>query len=358
MNKSQWSLFSLATISLLTLISSGLPALAQSGNRSPQIKQESVNCSELEVETLIGRWRESYLPAGEALRSCGDSAVTPLAEVMADGTVEIRTRQLSARLIRQIGSEPAVKSLITALGNYQTQDIAWASLQTMHEQPESQLIETISSLMVEEDMPLSLRAGAIRFVELYADWQVPSIVRNTSEEMINTLLVVISNETEESHLRAWAADALATLVYTTGGDYPAEAVQPEALASVVSSESNPAVRQSTMNVLMMTYYVTVTHRACDFRQAEVVALEQALLSIGDLSNASRVQELAVTPDEVEQTSIQAALRNVMNIAHPKGQDVCPHTFDTTPGIHFVNHVKRSNQPRLFEQLVQWANTLS
>ena len=339
------------------MTSSGLPASAQSGNRSQQTKGESVDCSKLEIETLVGRWRESYLPAGETLRSCGDSAIAPLADVIADGTVEIGTRQLSARLIRQIGSASAVQSLIAALGNYQTQDVAWASLQTMYEQPESQLIETISSVLSAADTPSPVRAGAIRFVELYAARQSPSIVRNTSGEIIDALLTIIADEAEEASLRAWAANALATLAYAGGGEYHAEVVQPEVLASVVTSESSLAVRQSVMNTLMMTYYMTVTHRACDFRQAEIEELEQALLSIGDFDDTGSVQELAATSDEAKQTSIQAALSNVTDITHPNGQDTCPNAFDITPGIHFINHIKRRDQPRLLEQLIQWASTL-
>lgn len=362
MNQGQWSLFNIATISILTLIASSLPASALGDNRSQQIKEVSnvqlVDCSESEIETLISRWREPYLLAGGALRNCGDSALAPLADVMADGTVGMRTRQLTARLIRQIGSEAAVQSLIAALGDYQTQEIAWASLQTMYEEPESKLIETISSILSEADMPSEVRAGAIRFVELYAVWQPQPTVRNTSGEMINALLIVIADEAEEANLRVWAADALATLVYKTGGDYPAEIVQPEVLARVVTSENDLAVSQSAMNVLMMTYYMTTTHGSCSYRTEERDGLERVLLSIENRSDTNTAQELSITSDEAQQTRLRAAFSNVMDIAHPNGQDTCDDNRSTSPGVYFINHVKGRNQPRLLEQLVQWADTLS
>lgn len=361
MNKGQWSRFNIATISILVLIASCLPASALGNNRSEQTKDvanvQPVSCSDPELEALTRQWRESYLPAGGAIRSCGDLAIEPLIDVMADSTVEIRTRRLTARLIRQIGSEAAVQSLITALGDYQTQELAWASLKTMHEEPESRLLETISSILSETDMPSEVKAGAIRFAELYAAWEPQFTGRDTSVDMMDVLLMVITDEAEEADLRVWAAEALAKLVYERGGYGPAETVQPETLARVATTANDQAVRQSATNVLMMTYYITVTHRSCFYRQAEVDMLEQALLSIGDRNSTDDVQELAATSDEAKQTRVRAALSNVMDIVHPNGEDTCVASQGVAPGAYFIDHVKRSQQGRLLEQLVQWANTL-
>jgi len=361
MNQCQRFLFNTSIISVLTLLVSSLPASALSDHVAEQVKEASnsqlVDCSKVEVEILVSRWRESYLPAGAALRNCGNLAVEPLAAVMADGTVGMRTRQLTARLIRQIGSEVAVQSLIAALGNYQTQEIAWASVETMYEEPESKLLETISSILVDTDMPLAVRAGAIRFVELYAVRSPQPEWGNTSGGMIDELLAIIANEAEEANLRIWAADALSTVAYWVSGYYPTEIMQPEVLASVAMSENDTAVGQSAMNVLMMTYYMTATQRSCDYRIEEVKALERVLLSIESRSNDDPVQNLSTASDEVKQTRLSAAFSNVMDIAHPKEGDTCGASRGITAGVSFINHVKRKNQPRLLEQVVQWADTL-
>ena len=359
MNKGQWSRFNIATISFLLLTASCLPASALGANRSEQAKEvatEPVACLEVKVEALIRQWREPYLPAGEALRSCGDFATESLAEVMADSSAEIRTRRLTARLIGQIGTEAAARRLLTALGDYQMQEIAWVGLRTMHEEPESNLLTTISNILSADDAPSEVKVGAIRFAELYAAWQPQPIVRNTSGYMMDALLLVIADEAEAAAMRVWAADALATLVYEVGGEYSADVMQPETLASVAANANDLAVRQSASNVLMMTYYMTVTHRSCDFRSAEVDRLERALLSIGEHNNTNDVQALATPSDEANQTRLQAAFSSVMDIVHPNGQDTCAARQSRPASAYFIDHVRSRQQASLFEQLVDWAST--
>jgi hypothetical protein len=226
----------------------------------------------------------------------------------------------------------------------------------MHEEPESNLLEIISNILSANDAPSEVKAGAIRFVELYAVWQPQPIVRNTSVDMINALLLVIADGAETAAMRVWAAEALATLVYQVGGEYSADAMQPETLANVVANTDDLAVSQSANNVLMMTYYMTVTHRSCDFRGAEVDGLERALLSVGDRNDANNVQALATSSDGANQTRTEAAFSNVMDIVHPNGQDTCAARQSRTASAYFIDHVRSRQQASLFEQLVDWAST--
>lgn len=360
MNKGRWSLFNIATVCGLTLLASGLPASALGNNRPEQTKEASssqlAGCTESKVKALISRWREPYLPAGSALRDCGDSAIAPLIEVMADSTLKMRTRQLTARLIRQMGSEASVQSLIAALGNYRTQEVAWASLLTMHEESKSELIDAVSSILLDTEMPLECREGAIRFVELYAIWSSQPVYTNTSGEMLDELLAIVANEAEEDSLRIRAAEVVATIVYEVGGNYAIEGVQPEMLARVAASESNLAVSQSAMNALVMTYYMTVTHGSCFYRMEEREELERILLSVENRNTTNDVQELSAVSDEAEQERTRAAFRNVMNITYPEGIDTCPSFGDITPGVQFIDRVESRNQPRLIQHVIQWANT--
>ena len=236
------------------------------------------------------------------------------------------------------------------------QEIAWVGLRTMHEEPESNLLTTISNILSADDAPSEVKVGAIRFAELYAAWQPQPIVRNTSGYMMDALLLVIADEAEAAAMRVWAANALATLVYEVGGEYSADVMQPETLASVAANANDLAVRQSASNVLMMTYYMTVTHRSCDFRSAEVDRLERALLSIGEHNNTNDVQALATPSDEANQTRLQAAFSSVMDIVHPKGQDTCAARQSRTASAYFIDHVRSRQQASLFEQLVDWAST--
>ncbi|MEL6813647.1 MAG: hypothetical protein AAFP03_02395 [Cyanobacteria bacterium J06598_3] len=89
----------------------------------------SNSCTEADVEALAQRWNEGYLPAGPALKACGDRALTALEATMTDTTIETIRRGISARLIGQIGSPKALEILLTTL---QTDTVAIVGLQAVN----------------------------------------------------------------------------------------------------------------------------------------------------------------------------------------------------------------------------------
>ena len=381
-----WPRFNVTAISLLTLIVSSLSTSALAQNR-PELFQEaldsqSIVCSSSDVETLIGRWRESYLPAGSELRECGDSAIASLTTVMNDDTVPLRTRYLTARLIGQIGSEPAVHSLFTALGNNlleeasrrQLQSIGLKGIETFVEREEDSYSEssfsnaTLPRILRSQELPTAVRLGAMKFAALYVAKQEPAPASNFFRLTNRTLSEMVADENEARIIRLSAANTLSELIYHVSGDFLVEASSLEWLVAAAEGESDAAIRQSAVKALMMTYYMTASDAACWLRWEEIGIAKQAVSdlasrpyidSLWDLGPAelSRLDSLRV--DKATALKNRVALNNLVDLPHPAGEDTCVSLTEdgVAPSDAFIQSIESENQPRLYALLVAWARSL-
>ncbi len=385
MNKAHWSPISIASISSLTLLVGGLSASAQERNRPALNKEVSSSqqtvCSEAEVETLITRWRESYLPAGAALKNCGESAVTALTAVINDSTVQMNTRQLTARLMSQIGSTSAVHSLFAAIGNSlpqedsrnQLQSIGMKGIETLVEKRDWYSEDSFNNVMLPEilgsqTIPTEVRLGAMKFAEQYVAKHEPLVISHFFVGANRTLSAVVADETESLTVRLNAMNTLGELLYRTSGEFLVKATSLEQLISVAESESDAALRRGAVDALMMTYYMVTTHSSCEWRWEEIEIARKAVSdlasrpnidSLWDLGPAelSRLESLRVGKNALLKNRV--ALNNLVDLPHPAGKDLCDGLVDgdIAPGDFFIQYVESKNQPRLYALLVEWARSL-
>ncbi len=386
MNKALWSRFNFVAIGLLTLLASGSPASALERSRpelSKKVSNDQVNvCDDSELEPLIERWRESYLPGAAALRNCGDSAVSSLTTVMNDSTVRLQTRYLTARLIGQIGSEAAIYDLFAALGNNlpqesdrtELQSIGLKGIETVLGQEENQYAEdsfsntTLIEVLRSQDLPIAIRLGAMKFVELYMTKLNIAPASNYFEVSNRALTAVVADESETLTMRLSAANTLSELISYVSGSFLVEAPSLEALVKVAESGSSPEIRQGAVNSLMLTYYLTINHSACWLRSEEIEIAHQAVStlisrpyidSLWDLgqTNVSRLESLRA--DKTTQLENRAALNKLNDLTNPLEERLCfgSREEEMTPGKVFIEHIEAQNQPRLHALLVAWARSL-
>lgn len=118
---------------LVTSLISSAQALPTTASTLTESSSEPNGCTDANIEALSQRWNEGYLPAGPALKACGDRALPALAAAMtnttATTTAETIRRGISARLVGQIGSPKALDILLTAL---QDDTVAIVGLQAIH----------------------------------------------------------------------------------------------------------------------------------------------------------------------------------------------------------------------------------
>jgi len=389
MKKTLWPRVNIAAIGLLTLLASGSSALALEPNRSGLAQDVSDNqrtnqqtiCSKSDIEALTARWRESYLPAGAALRDCGDSAIAPLTAIINDSTVQLRTRRLTARLMGQIGSTSAVHSLFAAIGNNlpqedsrnQLQSVGLKGIETIADErdwysEDSFNNTTLPEILRSRSLPTEIRLGAIEFVSRYVTKHDPKVVSHFFVETNRALSAVVADEAESPTVRLSAVNALSKLLYHVSGEFLVEASILEQLVSVAESDSDAAIRRGAVNALMMTYYMVETDSSCEWRWEEIEIAHKAVSdlasrpnidSLWDLGPASlsRLERLRV--DQSALLKNRVALNKLIDLPHPAGKDLCDNLVedDIAPGDFFIQHIESKDQPRLKALLVAWARSL-
>ena len=167
---------------LITMI--GLPLQLEGKAASThQLARQAYTCTEAELEDLTDRWRASYLPAARALRTCGDPAVPGLIEVMTDETVDLNIRQLSARLLAQIGSEEAIIALLDA---------------TSDEALQTSIHRAVRVLNRDSSSVVPLLADALESPEISrATAAAKGLAHIASEDAINALLEALREEASQ-----------------------------------------------------------------------------------------------------------------------------------------------------------------
>ncbi|MEO0375549.1 MAG: hypothetical protein AAF329_13170 [Cyanobacteria bacterium P01_A01_bin.17] len=174
-----WVVFKLFLVTMIGL----LPQFESKAASTYQLAQRTTPCTEVELEDLIARWRESNFPSGAALRSCGDLAVTGFIEVMTDETVELNIRQLSARMLAQIGSEDAVMALLDAAGDEALQRSIYRAFEVLDRDALS-VVPLLANALGSPELPKATAAAK-------------GLARIASEEAVNALIEALREETTQ-----------------------------------------------------------------------------------------------------------------------------------------------------------------
>ncbi|MEL7351927.1 MAG: HEAT repeat domain-containing protein [Cyanobacteria bacterium P01_A01_bin.116] len=293
-------------------------------------------CPQQEIDALIRQWRNHYLPAALALRSCGEQALSALKAVMEDEEIKSTTRGLSARLIAQIGSPEAVETILNALRADSPESTSAAALVGLSainaDSPVA--IETLIAALSDEEEKIQVGAAyalstlgpkakaaipqltaiidihnrlgrhnselapeSLRAMSIYAMGQIDPLNHDVLTSLAYSTIHIITGHVEKSPLvRAIAAEALRNidrqenlpaLLTAYGSDPvgdvefiladPANPTPVETILDILSdTNASPEMRRGTLRLTVMQSVRQPALMASHFR-----GLSNALLTILD-----------------------------------------------------------------------------
>ena len=174
----------LSTLGLVFWTTSIFPGEATSeGYQQSFVAQQSMNCAEETIQSLVLQWKDGSLAAAQSLKNCGDLAVLGLIEVMTDETVDLNIRQLSARMLAQIGSEDAVLALLDATSNEGLQRSVYRAFEVLDRDALS-VVPLLANVLGSPELPKATAASK-------------GLARIASEEAVNALIEALREETTQ-----------------------------------------------------------------------------------------------------------------------------------------------------------------